>query len=123
MAPQLAPIIAELVDDVEDLAKDEYGNYVIQSIAERIDTPHRPLVLQTICDKILLLSTDKYASNVCEKALVFSSEEDRSLLISTVLGDPLDDNPALYTMMRDRYANYIVQKMIDLSSTANASAD
>jgi len=121
---QSVPIVSEIIDQTEDLAKDEYGNYVIQSIAERVDTPHRPLVLQTICEKILDLSTDKYASNVCEKALVYSTDEDRHMLMMTILGMPMDGSnaavsadPPLFTMMRDRYANYIVQKMIELSSS------
>lgn len=116
VVPQLVDIVSELIDECEELAKDEYGNYVIQSIAERADTPHRDMILQTICEKILDLSTDKYASNVCEKALVYSNDDDRSLLMNTVLGQDGDADPPLLTMMRDRYANYIVQKMIELAS-------
>jgi len=113
---QLDGIVSELVDEVEELAKDEYGNYVIQSIAERSDTPQREIVLSTICEKILDLSTDKYASNVCEKALVYSNDDDRHTLMATVLGREGDADPPLFTMMRDRYANYIIQKMIELAT-------
>ena len=35
-----------------------------------------------------------------------------------MLGQDGDADPPLFTMMRDRYANYIVQKMIELSTPA-----
>jgi hypothetical protein len=115
LVDQLQELLAEIVDEVEDLAKDEYGNYVIQTMAERSDTPHRERVIDIMCEKILELSCNKYASNCAEKALVYSNGEQRVRVIGAILGEPGDENPPLLVMMRDRYANYIVQRTIELS--------
>lgn len=112
---QLESLLGEIVDEVEDLAKDEYGNYVIQTMAERGDTPHREKVIDIMCEKILELSCNKYASNCAEKALVYSNGEQRVRVIGAILGQPGDENPPLLVMMRDRYANYIVQRTIELA--------
>ncbi len=127
VSPELGELVSELLDEVETLCRDEYGNYVIQSIVERVDTPHRDQVLEVICENLLILSTDKYASNVCEKALVFSSsggrnssaeeeggKQGRQMIMETMLSEAAGE-PIFLQMMKDKYANYLVQKMISLS--------
>jgi len=119
---QLTPLMDGLVEDLKDLAEDEYGNYVLQTMSERLDTPNRPVLMQIISSQIMELSCNKFASNVCEKALVYSSEEGRDEIVRGILGDappPEQEEgapePPLFVMMRDRYANYIVQRMIELA--------
>jgi len=114
LVDQLEPILAEIADEIEELAKDEYGNYVIQTMAERPDTPYRGKVLDIMSSKVLELSCNKYASNCAEKALVYSNSDGRERVIAAILGKKEDESPPLYTMMRDRYANYIVQRTIEL---------
>ena len=36
---QLRPMLAEISEELKELSEDEYGNYVIQTMAERADTP------------------------------------------------------------------------------------
>jgi pumilio RNA-binding family len=58
------------------------------------------------------LSQHKFASNVVEKCVTHATRAERALLIEEVCG--FNDN-ALHVMMKDQYANYVVQKMIDVS--------
>ena len=73
------------------------------------------------------LSNHKFASNVVEKCLQHGSEKDKKEIIDeflesnyelaeeiTNLGGP-QLNGALYTMMKDRYGNYVIQKCIEVS--------
>ncbi|ELW48650.1 Pumilio like protein 2 [Tupaia chinensis] len=55
------------------------------------------------------------ASNVVEKCVTHASRTERAVLIDEVC--TMSDGPhsALYTMMKDQYANYVVQKMIDVA--------
>lgn len=60
---------------------------------------------------------DSY-SNVVEKCVTHASRTERAMLIDEVC--TMNDGPhsALYTMMKDQYANYVVQKMIDVAEPA-----
>ena len=51
-------------------------------------------------------------SNVVEKCISHSSRPERAVLIEEVCS--LNDG-ALYQMMKDQFANYVVQKMIDVA--------
>lgn len=57
-------------------------------------------------------------SNVVEKCVTHASRTERAMLIDEVCS--MNDGPhsALYTMMKDQYANYVVQKMIDVAEPA-----
>nr|XP_035977253.1 pumilio homolog 1-like isoform X1 [Halichoerus grypus] len=56
--------------------------------------------------------------NVVEKCVTHASRTERAVLIDEVC--TMNDGPhsALYTMMKDQYANYVVQKMIDVAEPA-----
>lgn len=60
------------------------------------------------------LSKHKFASNVVEKCVDFGSKQERQELIEEVLQLRSDGSSPLATMMKDQYANYVVQKMLDV---------
>lgn len=107
------PLLEELNDHVDTLVKDQYGNYVIQHVLERGQQKDREFVFGKILGNVLTLSKHKFASNVVEKCVAFSSENERILLIKEVLEMRDDGSYALTHMMRDQFANYVVQKMLD----------
>uniref|UniRef100_A0A8C7YTI6 Pumilio homolog 1 n=1 Tax=Oryzias sinensis TaxID=183150 RepID=A0A8C7YTI6_9TELE len=53
--------------------------------------------------------------NVVEKCVTHASRTERAMLIDEVCGLTEGPHSALYTMMKDQYANYVVQKMIDVA--------
>lgn len=57
-------------------------------------------------------------SNVVEKCVTHSSRTERALLIDEICCQNDGPHSALYTMMKDQYANYVVQKMIDMAEPA-----
>lgn len=50
-----------------------------------------------------------------EKCVTHASRAERALLIDEVCSLTEGPHSALYTMMKDQYANYVVQKMIDVA--------
>ncbi|CAH0557972.1 unnamed protein product [Brassicogethes aeneus] len=86
---QTAPILAELHQHTDQLIQDQFGNYVIQHVLEHGKPEDKSQLINTVRGKVLVLSQHKFASNVVENAL--------------------------HVMMKDQYANYVVQKMIDVS--------
>eukprot|EP00392_Amoebophrya_sp_AT5.2_P019812 g20807.t1 len=110
------PILDELLPDMDDLVRDEYGNYVIQSVAERTNAPRRAQVVDFVVQNLAKLSLNKYASNVCEKVLMYSEEADTDRITEVILGADDDPEPPVLVMVRHRYANYCVQKMLEKMS-------
>ena len=71
-------------------------------------------IVQELRGKVQHLAQHKFASNVVEKCVMNASRSERAMLIEEVLyGDGA--NSALCSMMRDQFANYVVQKMIDVA--------
>ncbi|MGH0127750.1 UNVERIFIED_CONTAM: hypothetical protein FKN15_035449 [Acipenser sinensis] len=115
---QTMPILEELHHHTEQLVQDQYGNYVIQHVLEHGRPEDKSKIVAEIRGKVLALSQHKFASNVVERCVTHSSRSERALLIDEVCCQNDGPHTALYTMMKDQYANYVVQKMIDMAEPA-----
>ncbi|XP_051510654.1 pumilio homolog 2-like isoform X4 [Myxocyprinus asiaticus] len=115
---QTLPILEELHQHSEQLGQDQYGNYVIQHVLEHGRPEDKSKIVAEVRGKVLALSQHKFASNVVEKCVIHSSRAERALLIDEVCCQKDGPHSALYTMMKDQYANYVVQRMIDMSEPA-----
>uniref|UniRef100_A0A671N9V9 PUM-HD domain-containing protein n=1 Tax=Sinocyclocheilus anshuiensis TaxID=1608454 RepID=A0A671N9V9_9TELE len=98
--------------------QDQYGNYVIQHVLEHGRPEDKSKIVAEVRGKVLALSQHKFASNVVEKCVIHSSRAERALLIDEVCCQKDGPHSALYTMMKDQYANYVVQRMIDMAEPA-----
>ncbi|KAI9350244.1 armadillo-type protein [Obelidium mucronatum] len=115
--PQLtayAPLIEELHRYTINLIQDQYGNYVIQHVLERGKPADKAMITSKVRGQVLQMSKHKFASNVVEKCVAFGSNQDRQLLIEEVISMRSDGTSALVAMMKDQFANYVVQKMLDV---------
>ncbi|KAH9516483.1 Pumilio 2 [Dermatophagoides farinae] len=113
-AEQTASILQELHTHTEALVQDQYGNYVVQHVLEHGRPEDKTKIIMMVRGKVLALSQHKFASNVVERCITQAMRSERSMLIEEVCNYP--DN-ALYTMMKDQYANYVVQKMIEVAES------
>ncbi|CAH0600268.1 unnamed protein product [Chrysodeixis includens] len=109
---QTAPVLSELHAHTDQLIQDQYGNYVVQHVLEHGAGEDRSRLVAGVRGKVLQLSQHKFASNVVEKCVSHATRNERALLIDELCG--FNDN-ALHVMMKDQYANYVVQKMIDVA--------
>ncbi|KAF9426385.1 Pumilio 2 [Entomortierella beljakovae] len=109
------PLIDELHRYIPNLVQDQYGNYVIQHILERGRPSEKSLVISKVLGQVLTLSKHKFASNVVEKCVAYGSKADCQKLIDEVIISKPDGSPSpLVLMMKDQFANYVVQKMLDV---------
>ncbi|XP_067124940.1 pumilio homolog 2-like isoform X1 [Centruroides vittatus] len=115
VSEQTSPVLSEIHQHTEELVQDQYGNYVVQHVLERGCQEDKSKIVAVVRGKVLQLSQHKFASNVVEKCVTYASRNERNMLIEEV--STLNDGPhsALYTMMKDQYANYVVQKMIEVA--------
>ncbi|XP_051134511.1 pumilio homolog 2-like [Andrographis paniculata] len=108
-------VMKEILGSVSMLAQDQYGNYVVQHVLEHGKPHERSAIIQELAGKIVQMSQQKFASNVVEKCLTFGDSEERQLLVNEMLGTT-DENEPLQAMMKDQYANYVVQKVLETCS-------
>lgn len=116
---QISALLEEVLRNCPELATDQYGNYVVQHVMEHSSRPgDRQMIMSIVRKNVLSLSCHKYASNVIEKALACATVEERGALVNAIIGESPDSThgpPPLHTMMRDRFGNYIVQRVIALA--------
>jgi pumilio RNA-binding family len=102
----------EIMSTISMLAQDQYGNYVIQHVLEHGKPDERTVIIKELAGKIVQMSQQKFASNVVEKCLTFGGPEEREFLVNEMLGTT-DENEPLQAMMKDQFANYVVQKVLE----------
>ncbi|VDL74293.1 unnamed protein product [Nippostrongylus brasiliensis] len=110
---QKRPVLEALHANVRTLVLDQYGNYVIQHVIEHGSDPDRDRIVREITGNVLRYAQHKFASNVIEKCLMCASPHHKTLLINEVCGDTDDPTPPILLMMKDQFANYVVQRMLD----------
>ncbi|CAL9098168.1 unnamed protein product [Musa textilis] len=105
-------MMGEILQSVCLLAQDQYGNYVVQHVLEHGKPHERSAIVKEFAGQIAQMSLQKFASNVVEKCLTFGSPEERQILVNEMLGST-DKNEPLQVMMKDQFANYVVQKALE----------
>ncbi|TKY48395.1 Pumilio-like 2 [Spatholobus suberectus] len=105
-------VMDEILGAVSMLAQDQYGNYVVQHVLEHGKPHERSAIIKELAGKIVQMSQQKFASNVVEKCLTFGGPAERQLLVNEMLGST-DENEPLQAMMKDQFANYVVQKVLE----------
>jgi pumilio RNA-binding family len=105
-------VMDEVLRCVCMLAQDQYGNYVVQHVLEHGKPHERSCIITQLVGLIVQMSQQKFASNVVEKCLTFGSPEERQMLVNEMLGTT-DENEPLQAMMKDQFANYVVQKVLE----------
>ncbi|KAI8916962.1 armadillo-type protein [Powellomyces hirtus] len=108
------PLLEELHRYTINLIQDQYGNYVIQHVLERGKQVDKGLIINKVRGQVLQLSKHKFASNVVEKCVAYGNKKDRQMLIDEVIQTRPDGTSPLILMMKDQFANYVVQKMLDV---------
>lgn len=131
---RVEPALQELVSHVHRLVTDQYGNYVVQHVVQhgrRIYAAQRQALITAVRNNLVAYATHKFASNVVEKCLQFGDATERRKIIAQMLGQvngvdqaippkqveegSNEDICPLQTMMKDPYANYVVQKVLDIA--------
>ncbi|GAB4824440.1 Pumilio 1 [Ancistrocladus abbreviatus] len=105
-------VMDEILGSVSMLTQDQYGNYVVQHVLEHGKPHERSATIKELAGKIVQMSQQKFASNVVEKCLTFGGLDERELIVNEMLGTT-DENEPLQAMMKDQFANYVVQKVLE----------
>jgi len=110
------------------LLDDQYGNYVIQHVLQFGRNSDRDSILAIVVENgLLMLSRQKFASNVVEKLLKYGTTTQRKVVVremlkvfdersGVILPAGSQGTSVALLMVRDAYANYVVQTTLDVIS-------
>ena len=105
---QRAQLIARITSNAFALVQDPFGNYVVQYILDLDEAQFTKPLCLSFSGNIPALSKQKFSSNVIEKCLRTADIEAKRMMIDEMLkGNELEK------MLRDSFANYVVQTAMD----------
>ncbi|ORX86626.1 ARM repeat-containing protein [Basidiobolus meristosporus CBS 931.73] len=105
---QKAQLINEITANGLQLVQDPFGNYVVQYVLDLGEEQFSSPLIRTFWGSVCVLSVQKFSSNVIEKCIRVADPETRKGLIEELL------NPEqLEKLLRDSFANYVVQTALD----------
>ena len=107
-AYKLDNLIPAIIDNSLQLVQDPFGNYVLQYIVDLQESCFTDPLCFTFEGKVPQLSKQKFSSNVVEKCIRGAQASTTRMMIEEMM------NPnELEKMLRDAYANYVVQTAMD----------
>ncbi|WBW71089.1 pumilio family RNA-binding protein Puf4 [Schizosaccharomyces osmophilus] len=105
---QIEQLVQHIIPHALLLVQDAFGNYVLQYVLELNDPSHTETIVNHFVSKIRVLSTQKFSSNVIEKCIFYSPFPLKEKLIAELM-----DEKFLAKMLRDSFANYVIQTALD----------
>eukprot|EP00887_Chlorella_sp_A99_P008204 scaffold12.g8204.t1 len=105
----------EVLGSAQQLAHDQFGNYVIQHLVA-----HGPD--DASADLIVALAQHKYASNVAEACLKHGTPAQKGALIGKLLEEAATRPAALQALLRDQFGNYVAQRALDVATPEQRAA-
>ncbi|KNC97720.1 uncharacterized protein SPPG_07182 [Spizellomyces punctatus DAOM BR117] len=110
------PILCEVLARTVEVARGQWGNWVIQHILEHGAPVDKNYVMKVLIQNFYPMAIDQYASKVVEKGLKLAPKREMYEMIETVLTPSVrDGRPAILEMMNNQFANYVVQHILSLA--------
>ena len=106
--PQRLQLVQQITHHALQLVQDPFGNYVVQYVLDLKDRHFTHAVTQQFLGHVCMLSVQKFSSNVIEKCIRVSPPPMRTQLIAELV-----DEARLESLLRDSFANYVVQTSLD----------
>jgi hypothetical protein len=105
---QRKQLVKEITSNAFTLVQDPFGNYVTQYVLDLGSKEFSEPLIRQFVGNACMLSMQKFSSNVIEKCLRIAEPETANMLI-----EELVDTPYLDKLLRDSYANYVIQTALD----------
>ncbi|ORY74336.1 armadillo-type protein [Protomyces lactucae-debilis] len=105
---QKVQIIKQIDAHAPLLVQDPFGNYVVQYVLDLGEARFSDSLIKRFVGSVCVFSVQKFSSNVIEKCLRVAEPSIRAQLIEELL-----NKSRLEKLLRDSYANYVVQTALD----------
>lgn len=107
-------IYLQIINCIDVLINDKYGNYVIQHLIQT-SNKLKGDIFEYIIRNSFALSKDKFSSNVIEKCVNNSTRQQLEAFLHEFSKTLDGTKPCLFYMCTDMYANYVVQRFFDVA--------
>ncbi|CAO3563544.1 unnamed protein product [Mortierella alpina] len=107
---QKLQLVREITYNALALVQDPFGNYVVQYVLDLADNRFTDSLIRRFIGNVCALSVQKFSSNVMEKCIRVAEPETRKFLIEEMI-----NKTRLDKLLRDSYANYVVQTSLDFA--------
>ncbi|KAF9579317.1 hypothetical protein BGW38_004475 [Lunasporangiospora selenospora] len=108
--PQKIQLVREITVNALALVQDPFGNYVVQYVLDLADSRFTDALIRRFIGHVCALSVQKFSSNVMEKCIRVAEPDTRKFLIEEMI-----NKSRLDKLLRDSYANYVVQTSLDFA--------
>jgi len=105
---QKEKLIFKILDNIDVLINSQFGNFTLQIITDLKEYKYNKIVYDYIKNNVLDLSKKKFISNVIDKCIIKNYD------LSIDLAKFIIDNNFIGEMIVDQYANYTVQKILQI---------
>ncbi|KAL8278430.1 hypothetical protein RQP46_009120 [Phenoliferia psychrophenolica] len=110
---QRIQLVTEITYNSLTLVQDAFGNYVVQYVLDLNDNRFIEAIVRQFLGNVSALSAQKFSSNVVEKCIRVADATGRRAII-----DELLNKQRLERLLRDSFANYVVQTALDYAEPA-----
>ncbi|GAA5912750.1 uncharacterized protein JCM6883_006222 [Sporobolomyces salmoneus] len=110
---QRIQLVTEITYNSLTLVQDAFGNYVVQYVLDLNDNRFIEAIVRQFLGNVSALSAQKFSSNVVEKCIRVADGTGRRAII-----DELLVKQRLERLLRDSFANYVVQTALDYAEPA-----
>lgn len=107
---QKGALVDQVIKHAFSLVQDPFGNYVVQYILDLAEPCFTDPLCQSFYGNIAFLSKQKFSSNVIEKCIRCAGQETKRVLVHEIIAPQELDK-----LLRDSFANYVVQTAMDFS--------
>jgi hypothetical protein len=107
---QKGEMVNHVIKNADQLVKDPFGNYVVQYILDLAEPCFTEPLSRAFLTNIVYLSKQKFSSNVIEKCIRCAGPDTKRDIIREIMLPQ-----ALDKLLRDSYANYVVQTAMDFA--------
>jgi hypothetical protein len=114
---QKAWLIRQISNNAIHLVQDPFGNYVVQYILDLNEPVFTEPLVAMFQGQIGALSRQKFSSNVMEKCLRCAQDGSKQWMVEEMLQSPTE----LERLLRDSFANYVIQTALDYGTPAMKS--
>jgi len=105
--PTFPLVFPELVKSISELAVDQFGNYLVQSMLEHCPRDQRSLIVQHLCPNIFKFSCSSYGVR-CIQMMIDTCKNDKEAVQS--ICHALHGH--VCSLTRDLYGNHVIQRCL-----------
>lgn len=120
---KLRKLVNEILLKANDLATNQYGNYIVQYILESGTDVDFATLLNEYKGSFYRFSIHKFASNVIEKCIRRANTEQRNNIFNEIIciGNKFNDE-RISQLVGDQFGNYVIQRIIEFGSKEQQNA-